>query len=292
MFKKYMHLERFGTDAVDGINDGITQVFPKLDGTNASLWLEDTLMGGSRNRVLSVENDNAGFYKWALLQDSIKNFFIDVPTARLYGEWLVPHSLNTYRQDAWRKFYIFEVEIGDEVLTYDQYLPIITNYNLDFVPLLATVKNGQYEDYVKLLEKNTFLIEDGKGVGEGIVIKNHAFINKFGQQVWAKIVTNEFKAIHSVAMGAPIIGPDLVEEKIVIEFVTEAFVRKTYAKIVNEEKGWHSKFIPQLLGRVWYDLITEESWNIVKKYNGPKIDFKLLQRMTIAQIKVVMKDIF
>ena len=30
-FQKYMHLERFGTDEVDGINLGECHVFPKLD---------------------------------------------------------------------------------------------------------------------------------------------------------------------------------------------------------------------------------------------------------------------
>lgn len=62
MFVKYPHLERFGNSEVEGIEVGITHVFPKLDGTNASLWLEDNdICAGSRNRVLSKESDNAGF---------------------------------------------------------------------------------------------------------------------------------------------------------------------------------------------------------------------------------------
>ena len=39
MFVKYMHLERYGNEEVDGIEQGTTYVFPKLDGTNAQLWL-------------------------------------------------------------------------------------------------------------------------------------------------------------------------------------------------------------------------------------------------------------
>jgi hypothetical protein len=65
-FKKYMHLERFGTSEVEGIEIGTTYVFPKLDGTNASVWFEDgKIKAGSRNRELSFDNDNAGFYKWS-----------------------------------------------------------------------------------------------------------------------------------------------------------------------------------------------------------------------------------
>ena len=40
-FHKYMHLERFGTDEVDGIEFGQTYVFPKLDGTNGQVWLNE-----------------------------------------------------------------------------------------------------------------------------------------------------------------------------------------------------------------------------------------------------------
>ena len=64
-FIKYMHLERLGTTEVEGIEVGLTYVFPKLDGTNGSVWMvDDNLMAGSRNRVLSAGSDNAGFYAW------------------------------------------------------------------------------------------------------------------------------------------------------------------------------------------------------------------------------------
>lgn len=55
MFVKYMHLERYGNDEVDGIEQGTTYVFPKLDGTNAQVWLNEdgTIGAGSRNRTLS-----------------------------------------------------------------------------------------------------------------------------------------------------------------------------------------------------------------------------------------------
>ena len=31
------------------------------------------------------------------------------PTHRLFGEWLIPHRLRTYRDDAWKRFYVFDV---------------------------------------------------------------------------------------------------------------------------------------------------------------------------------------
>ena len=40
-FTKYQHVERLGTTETDGILDGDVLVFPKIDGTNCSVWLGD-----------------------------------------------------------------------------------------------------------------------------------------------------------------------------------------------------------------------------------------------------------
>ena len=296
MFLKYMHLERYGNEEVDGIEQGTTYVFPKLDGTNAQVWLNEdgTIGAGSRNRTLSIGNDNAGFLNSIVKEDKIIELFQGFPELRLYGEWLVPHSLKTYREDAWRKFYIFDVynvETG-EIYHYDRYKEILDAYGLDYLAPIAIVKNGTREHYEKCLDKNVFLIEDGMGVGEGIVIKNYEWQNKFGNTVWAKMITNSFKEIHHKEMGAPIIGGETIEEKIVDEYVDAHLINKVVAKIENDEGGWSSKHIPRLLQTVFYDLINEELWNIVKKHKNPKIDFAYLQRLTITKTKETRKDIF
>lgn len=295
MFTKYMHLERLGTTEVEGIEIGTVYVFPKLDGTNASIWWEDgQLCAGSRNRKLSVDSDNAGFYNWALTQTDLKVMAEDHPDYTFYGEWLVPHSLTTYREDAWRKFYIFDIYNRDTgmYLTYDAMKFVLDGYGANYLAPLAIVKNGNYETFQALLEKNVFLIKEGQGLGEGIVLKNYEWENKFGNVVWAKLITNAFKEVHHKAMGAPVIGPDAVEEKVVEKFVTQHLVDKVHAKLVNDNGGWHSKLIPQLLGVVFYDLIKEEMWEILKAYKNPKIDFGFLQRLTIAQIKRLKPELF
>ena len=299
MFIKYPHLERFGNEEVDGIEFGTTYVFPKLDGTNAQLWVdaEGNLKAGSRNRQLELDNDNAGFYNAMIRDDKILDLFTGFPDLRLYGEWLVPHSLKTYRDDAWRKFYIFDVcnaETG-EFYEYERYKEILDAYKLDYLPPIAIIKNGTREHYEKCLEKNVFLIKDGMGVGEGIVIKNYVWENKYGSVTWAKIVTNEFKEIHHRGMGAPIIGGQTVEEKMVDELVTQHFVDKVVAKILIEDDmatQLSKKDIPLLLQTVFYDLVNEETWNFLKKNKNPKIDFAFLQRLTITKVKELRRDIF
>ena len=299
-FRKYQHVERFGTSEVEGIELGICFVFPKIDGTNSSVWLNKNveLRAGSRNRELTYEKDNAGFYNAISKDERILNYLKKHPTHRLFGEWLVPHSLKTYRDDAWRKFYIFDVcvdndsEVGLEYIPYDIYKPLLEEFNLDYLAPIRVVKNGDYENFIRCLDQNIFLIKDGQGAGEGVVIKNYDFYNKYKRQTWAKIVTSEFKEKHHKEMGAPIIENKMIEESIVEEYITLAFVEKEYSKILNDNDGWNSRLIPQLLSNVFYELINEEMWNVIKKFKMPTVNFKTLNSLTVNKIKKVKPEIF
>lgn len=300
-FNKYQHIERLGTDEVENIEFGKCFIFYKIDGTNGQVYLdaEGNIKAGSRNRVLTLEKDNADFYQYILQNDRIKAYLQKHPNHRLYGEWLVPHSIKTYRKDAWRKFYIFDVALckedgTEEYIPYEIYQPLLEEFNLDYIPPLAVLKNPTEKSLTKCLEKTgQFLVEDGKGNGEGIVIKNYDFYNKYGRQTWAKIVSNEFKEKHAKRMGADVVmQQEIVEEKIITKYCTEAFIEKEYAKIVNEKDGWRSQYIPMLLGRVFSELIKEETWNFIKEFKNPKINFKTLNALTIQKVKETKKDLF
>ena len=297
-FKKYQHIERFGCDEVQGIELGIVWVFPKIDGTNGSVWLDEgEICAGSRNRILAGDMDNAGFREYVFSNNRFNSYFIRHPEHRLFGEWLVPHSLRTYREDAWKKFYIFDVaidtDVGMEYLPYEIYQPFLETHSFDYIPPITTIKNGSYEQLVRQLEKNVFLVEDGKGAGEGIVIKNYDYRNKFGRQTWAKIVRTEFKEVHTKVMGhSEMDGKKMVEEEISEKYCTKAFIEKTYEKIRNDNDGWQSKYIPQLLGRVWHDLVEEECWNFVKEFKNPTINFKTLNHFVVNKIKETKPEIF
>lgn len=298
MFVKYQHIERFGNLEVQDIELGLCYIFPKIDGTNASVWLDDgEIKAGSRTRELAIDKDNAGFFAHIQNDDRVKAYLAEHPDHRLYGEWLVPHSLKTYRAETWRKFYIFDVvKINGETaeyLTYDTYKSLLEAHNLDYIPCIAKIKQGSYEQFVNWLDKNNYLIEDGKGNGEGIVIKNYDFYNKFNRQTWAKIVTSEFKEKHAKEMGATEInGSKMIEEEIASKYVTTALVEKTYSKIVTEKDGWTSKYIPELLSRVYYDLITEESWNFIKEFKKPTINYRTLTAITTNRIKEIKPELF
>jgi hypothetical protein len=297
-FERYPSLKRFGTTEVSGIENGLVHIFPKLDGTNASVWLDGDkqVQAGSRNRHLdeSSNGDNAGFCKWVREQENITRFLLDHPWLRLYGEWLVPHSIKEYREDAWRNFYVFDVfnEIEKKFMHYDDYKPLLEQYNITYIPCLWTAQAITIDKLLHLLTKNFYLMKDGAGVGEGVVVKNYDYVNRFERVTWAKLVSNEFREKNTREFGHSNIEiKTSVEEKIVENFVTEAFIEKEYSKMILNQP-WSQKRIGELLGRIWHELVDEEAVNFVKAYKNPTINFKVLNNLTILKIKKVKNDLF
>ena len=294
-FNKYQHVEKLGHRNVKGIETGSCHIFPKLDGTNGSIWKdEEGIQCGSRNRKLSEGKDNHGFWKHVNEHENYKGFFAAYPNLRLFGEWLVPHTLKTYADDAWRKFYIFDVtDSNGKHIHYDDYQGILLDHWLEFVPCMRVIRNPDLQDLHRCLEENKFLIKDGEGSGEGIVIKNYDFTNIDGRQNWAKIVTNEFKGKHQRDSKPPTTDKKIVEDAIIDEFCTEHFIRKEFAKIESQyPDGFENRMIPELLGRIYYEFIVEESWSFIKKHKNPIIDYRRLQQLMNIKIKETLTEIF
>jgi len=323
----YTHVERLGHPNVDGLLIGDCYIFPKLDGANAVLWSDREKGGvctGSRRRDLTVEGsaDNHGFR--ATMQELwnngdlewIQDTYDGVKFPIFYGEWMVPHTLKTYREDAWRRFYVFDARCPDtgRYLHYDTWAPQLIEYYGHVVEPLAKITNPTEEDIVRMRDViNTYLISENSGVGEGVVVKNYDFVNHVGKTVWGKSVRNDFKEDNKRAFGTPEHqGSFQVECAIAEEYVTQAFVEKTRAKIVMAmaEQAWRDdpalrdmsaqriadaqrgSLIPRLLETVFHELLDEETAAFVKKHKNPTIDFKKLRGFVVAQVKKHAGDLF
>lgn len=297
-FKRYMSLKRVGTQETQGLLQGKCYIFPKLDGTNANVWLENgEVKAGSRNRILdeSSSGDNAGFCKWVAQQSNIKKFLEDFPQVRLYGEWLVPHSIKNYAEEAWKKFYVFDMydESLERHIPYEVYSELMANYGIDYIPVQSIIVNPTKDQLLQEANRNTYLTVSG--IGEGIVVKNYDFVNKYGRTVWGKIVTDEFKVKHKKEMKS---GHEEVrkstEEEIVDKFCTEAFIVKEYNKMLlkleNNGEEWSGKHIPQLLGEVYWEFIREESYEFIKAHKRKAIDFRNLNGLVTMKIKETLKN--
>lgn len=297
-FKKYTHIERLGTIETEGILEGDCYIFPKIDGTNASIWMGDEYIEcGSRRRKLTLTDDNRGFWQYVHQHSEFNDFFNKYPDLKLYGEWLVPHTIRQYEDFAWRNFYVFDVEKDGKYMSYDEYHPILQEMNITHIPLMAKIHNPTMEQLKNLLNLNSYLIDTNKtgdGIGEGIVIKNYDFINKDGDPCFAKIVRSEFHQRHNTVRKrakSRNVNNEL-EVEIADTYCTEAFVRKEHAKIIDKNGGWSSKMIPQLLGTVYHEVINEDIWHIIKNYKNPTINFKELQRQIQNKTKERLPEVF
>lgn len=290
-YKPYQHIERLGSDETDGILNGKFYIFPKIDGTNGCCYLDDNgeLKCGSRNRELTLEKDNAGFYRAMLLNENIIRYLKCNPSHILYGEWLIKNHIKTYKDDAWRKFYVFDIydTQSNSYLPYDRYAEILKSYNIDFIPLLfigdiSYTKNDLDILLNKYLTANTYLLKDNSGVGEGIVIKNYNYHNKYGRQTWAKVVTDEFKNRQKTKQQ----NNDISFEQIITnKYLTTTVLEKEFLKLKEMTGSWNSKLTPNYLNIIYNTFIHEELWDILKDYKNPTINFKLLQKSIYAKAR-------
>ena len=297
--KKYMHLEKYGNEEVEGIDSPGSKVylFDKLDGSASSVSLQKDIgiICCSRNRVLTFNEDNQGFFDYIHRPDIYEkyiNLLCEYPSFILYGEWLAPHTIRYYTK--YRENFIYDVydEEKGNFLHYKEYSQILNRYEIPYIPCFCVVRNGNEEIYRKEMEENAiFLLPEGhvskEQYAEGIVIKNYEFINKYGRNCFAKMVRNSFKTEHSKLQVTEKQFKESVEQRIVDMCIDEHLVKKTISKIENEHnKRFSNKNIHQLLGMVFHDVVVEELWDCLKKFKPlPTVDFKALQNYSYQKTK-------
>lgn len=300
-YKSYQHVEKLGSSEVEGILNGRVYLFYKIDGTNACVWMKDdgTLGFGSRRRELNMVEDNAGFMTAIMTQPEnekvlkdLKAFLTEHPNYIIYGEWLVKHTLKSYKNDAWKQFYIFDIYDTVE----NKYLPYyvyeswfnLLYKNLKYIPLIESLENPT-EDDIKLRLGKTGDFLCAEGLGEGIVIKNYDYTNKYGRRIWAKVLTEDFRTTKTKVRSDNAAQKDEhpIEYKI-INLMTVEHVLKEKAKIEERYNGWSDKYILELLNRVFNEF-WRDNWEIIlKKLRMPSIDFKKLKQLSDNFVKEVI----
>lgn len=298
-FRKYDKVHRLGKEETDGILLGTVHVEEKVDGANLSIWLGSggEIRVGSRNNDLTANgNEFNGAVKYVNTHPGIKKFFEENNNCRLYGEWLVKHTIE-YNPTAYKKFYLFDIFIESEIEAGEDTVPrgflnpqvvhdLANQYGIDVVPYLGKFENPTFEELKKLMGASKF-----GDRGEGIVLKNVGFKNTFGDFCYAKIVDEAFKEDNGITFGGNNKFSDTYWEVwIMNKFIDVPRVQKIMNKIqpmVNERMDM--KHIPRVMHAVYHDMITEEAWTISQK--ARKIDFDALQRVCYKKIKQVYVSI-
>jgi hypothetical protein len=163
---------------------------------------------------------------------------------------------------------------------------------LEYIPCYMVMRNGDAAQFHEEAKKIRFLLADDCPFGEGVVIKNYKWVNRYGRVTWAKMVLNEFKEKNIAEFGPGMIGTISNEETVVSKLLTGHVIDKVYDKLCLEEGGWSSKKIPALLEMVYYDFVREEMYDAAKLIKFGTINFKALRGFTNQAVKAHKKELF
>nr|DAN24110.1 MAG TPA: ATP-dependent DNA ligase [Caudoviricetes sp.] len=286
-FKGYQHVERLGKPETEGILNGHVTIQPKLDGTNMFIAYDrenDKLIVGSRRRFITPEDDNHGVARYVEdNKEKYLKFFKINPDLTLWGEFLVKGTVKNYLDDAWRKFYVFDVTEGGKYIPYRVYESVLKHYGIEYVPIMAEFFNPTEDEVKAYALKATFLCKEGT-TGEGCIIKNYSFVNKFGRVQWAKVVNESFKSKKHTKKANRQDVTVGIEYDIVEKFITDEYIKKEFNKMENYQSSDFGKF----LGTFFYTFLCEEIADIVVKNKTPTIDFRLLRSLIIERVKEVI----
>lgn len=283
MFISYPKIHRLGKEETEGMLDHTVIIQEKIDGANASIWLEDGKTHcGSRKRVLT-EGFN-GFYEYATTNKEIQKLLADHPEYRLCGEWLVRHTIS-YNENSYRKFYLFDIMIDEVMISPLAANKIAKQYNIPHPQIFGA---GRFtEEEIRSYVGKTELGENG----EGVVIKSKDFINKFEDPCYAKIVTQTFKEDNAITFGGNNKYSETYEEMYLVnKYCTLPRVQKIMHKIQPTlDRKLDLPHIPRVAETCYHDMIVEEAWTIAKR--AKVIDFRQLKKLSYKKFIQIYKDI-
>lgn len=287
MFRNYDKIQRLGKEETDGILDAPVHVQEKIDGANLQVWLEDGVIhvGSRNNDVTSREDGFNGAVSYIQSHPGIQKLLADYPTYRLYGEWLVKHTIQ-YKETAYGKFYLFDVWDQDHYISTDEVDKLAADYELEKPHYYGKMVVTDISQLKELVGKS--LLGDK---GEGVVIKRTDFKNLFGDVVFAKMVSNEFMEDNAVTFGGNNkFAKTYYELWAVNKYMTLGRVRKIMSKIQSElDERLDMKHIPRICMTAYHDLLLEEIWDIANKV--PHLDFKDFKRLAFKKAKQVYVDV-
>ena len=288
-FERYPKIKRLGDEENEGILLG-KRVFiqEKIDGANASIWLNDegVVTCGSRNQDLTnCASGFNGLLEYVKNHVGINQLLMDNPTFRLFGEWLVKHTVQ-YNETAYKHFYLFDIKNDGKFLSSDEVNKIAEDYGIEKPHTFACM---EYPEIAKIEE----LVGISKlgNKGEGVVIKNADYVNAFGETPYAKIVTQNFKEDNAIVFGGNNKFSETYHEmRIVNKYITLARVKKNIQKIETiTDKKLTINDTSRVINTVYHDMLTEEIWNIQK--DTVMINFKKLSGLSQKKAARIFHDI-
>lgn len=270
--KKYHSIVRMGHRSTKNVFNNRSNIIiqEKIDGANASFRLgSNSLESYSRNRKLDEDANLNGFYEWVLEnvnKDKVNENYI------YFGEWLNPHKVKYEKY--MHQFFLFDV--------YDTSLEKYVEFNIvkeqaeilniNLVPVFYEGLYKGFEHLESFIGKTNL---DGrlgdKTMGEGIVVKNVDYIDRFGRQLFVKLVADEFREVQKQKAPKNPNRPKTKLELFAESVITVARVEKAIYNLIDEKvisKDWSIEDMGIVLRNInpilYEDVLKEESEMIPK----------------------------
>ncbi|PGO60759.1 hypothetical protein CN981_09490 [Priestia megaterium] len=296
--KKYMDIVRLGhktTLGVLNVGDHII-IQEKLDGANASFRkIGDAIHAFSRNKELSEENTLGGFYQMITnhpdLLENISEKYI------FFGEWLNPHKVKYPEHQ--KTFFLYDIYDTEAC----RYLPFENVKDAGEILGFNVVPVFYEGEYISFEHLQSFVGRSDLGgmlgevlTGEGIVVKNVDFIDRYGRQVFVKLVTDAFREVQKQkAPKDPKI--ELTQEQIFIQsVVTEPRIEKFLYKFVDEgilDEHFGIEDMGTILKnmntRIYEDVMKEEADMLPDQYDDKQLR-KSISRVVVNKVKKILQE--
>lgn len=296
--KKYTDVTRYGKSNTIGVlkEGDIISITEKIDGANSSFCKDDSSTIGvscySRNQILTEENRLRGYYDWVL--DNIVPIKEELnPSYRYFGEWLCSHKV-VYKEEAYHNFYMFSIwdENEEQYLSDDMVRSEAKRLGLKTPEYFYCGEYQSFEHLMSFVGKSNLTKEPN--TGEGVVIKNVNYFDKYGRQMFVKLVSERFAEVQKQKLPKnPNVNLKVVE--LIKSVLTKARVSKLIHKMVDENLI-HEDFsikdmglILKLLGDKPYNDIMKEEADLFEEYEE-KLLKKTIGKNIPSIIKEVLKD--
>lgn len=294
--KKYIDVIRYGKANTQGvIQEGdIISITEKIDGANASFTCDvDNPLGVScysRKLPLTEENTLRGFYGWVI--DNIVPIKNELnPNYRYIGEWLVKHKIQ-YKEENYYLFYMFSIwdEETEEYLTDDIVISEARRLGLNTVEYFYKGEFISYEHMSSFIGKSNLTKELDSG--EGIVVKNVNYKDKYGKQCFVKLVSEKFAEVQK---QKPPKNPNINNKELLLikSVLTKPRIDKLMHKLVDENLLTREEFCVESMGKLLKLLSGRVIEDMLKEENDilNNIEEKILKKQCGKILPLVIKEV-
>jgi hypothetical protein len=269
----YPSIYQLGHPASLGIMDDDVLVEAKIDGSQASIMLEESGELRLRSKNQEIEPSSSGMFD-KLVETAEKLKPLLTPGWVYRGEYLSKphHNAITYARVPAHNFILFDI-----MTSYENYMPReekeieAARLGLELVPVLHRGRIASVEQLEGLIGWSIL----GGTRDEGVVIKNYARFGKDKKCLMAKYVRPEFKELNKSEWSKTNPSPTAVVDNIILGLRNEA----RWAKAVQHMREMNlledrpqdlAKLVPELKNDIEKEC-KEEILEALWKHYWPKI---------------------